>query len=155
MVRFGVVGIANTAVDYVVFNVLAFVLGTPVALANVISYSAGIANSWYWNRRWTFRDRPAGAARIAVPAFIAINLVGLALNTSIVLGVLSIVRTTGLAGDAPAAITANAAKVLAVGASYAWNYLALSRVVFRGGPRSTGTGSPSPADADADADADA
>lgn len=131
VLKFGVVGVTNTAVDYLVLNALVFGIGAPVAVANVVSYSAGIANSWFWNRRWTFSDRATASTRLALPAFVAVNLVGLVLNTGVVFGLVSLARTTGLADAMSETLLVNIAKTLAIAVSYTWNYLAISRFVFR------------------------
>ena len=54
--KFAVVGVVNTLIDYGVFALLAQVLFVNVYLAQVISYSCGILNSYIWNRSWTFRS---------------------------------------------------------------------------------------------------
>jgi putative flippase GtrA len=56
--RFGMVGILNTVVDYVLFIGLTKVFSIPleqVWIAKLISGSVAIANSFYFNRRWVFR----------------------------------------------------------------------------------------------------
>lgn len=78
--KFGVVGVANTAIDYFVFLLLAQVLGVPEYLSNVISYTCGMANSYVFNRSWTFKaqDRFFSPALIK---FIVLNLTMLGLST--------------------------------------------------------------------------
>lgn len=56
-VRFCITGGLNTLVDFVVFLVLTGPLEWAVIPAQVISYSAGILNSYCINRRWTFQTR--------------------------------------------------------------------------------------------------
>lgn len=52
--RFCTVGLGNTAVDFTAFFLLT--LGGAAYLpAQVISYSAGVVNSFLLNRRWTFK----------------------------------------------------------------------------------------------------
>ena len=80
--KFAVVGVANTLVDLGLFTLLAQVLGWNRYLSNVISYSAGILNSYIWNRSWTFQSRE----RFFSPAlvkFLTVNLSMLALSTAI------------------------------------------------------------------------
>jgi putative flippase GtrA len=52
--RFCFVGLVNTAVDLAAFGALALG-GVPYLSAQVLSYSAGTMNSFFLNRRWTFR----------------------------------------------------------------------------------------------------
>lgn len=77
--RFAIVGAGNTAVDFVVFFVLA-ALSVPAAAAQVVSYGAGMANSYIWNRRWTFEvKRKANIGEFL--RFLAVN--GLSLGASL------------------------------------------------------------------------
>lgn len=83
--KFGIVGIANTAVDAVVFAILA-VIGVPVLIAQVISYSCGVTNSYWLNGRWTFRDAARGDGdRAKLIRFLITNLVVLALSALILM----------------------------------------------------------------------
>ncbi|ALS30064.1 GtrA family protein [Paenibacillus cisolokensis] len=63
MIRFGAVGVLNTAVDAVVFALLYAWGGAPYAAAQTAAYGAGMLNSYIWNKRWTFKSRKRGNAR--------------------------------------------------------------------------------------------
>jgi putative flippase GtrA len=52
--RFCTVGVGNTAVDLTTFFLLTQ-FGSPYLLAQMISYTAGVVNSFVFNRKWTFR----------------------------------------------------------------------------------------------------
>ncbi len=54
-VKFGLVGLSNTALTYVVYALLV-TLGLHYQLSNVISYAAGILNSYYWNNKYVFQE---------------------------------------------------------------------------------------------------
>ncbi|MGJ7045384.1 GtrA family protein [Thermoanaerobacterium thermosulfurigenes] len=92
-IKFNLVGIVNTLVDFSVFTVLTF-FGMYYMAAQVISYSCGVVNSFVINKYWTFGDKstPHG---YEIFKFIAVNGVSLAVSLSIlyplkpVLGVLS------------------------------------------------------------------
>lgn len=84
--KFAVVGVLNTVVDFLVFQLLNLTLGWTY-FAQVIGYSAGILNSYFWNSRWTFRKEHRRSAREAA-AFLAVNLVSLGVS----LGVLWLCR---------------------------------------------------------------
>jgi len=60
VVRFVVVGISNTAIDFIVLNILIFATGiatgTPFTLFKGISFVAAVSNSYFWNKRWTFKS---------------------------------------------------------------------------------------------------
>lgn len=80
--KFAVVGVANTLIDMGVFALLAQVLGLNVYLSQVISYSAGMLNSYVFNRSWTFqaKDRFFSPALVR---FVALNLVMLLVSTGL------------------------------------------------------------------------
>ncbi|UOY92478.1 GtrA family protein [Ectobacillus sp. JY-23] len=73
--KFCTVGGLNTALDFTVFALLT-VYGTSSVLAQVISYSAGICNSYIWNRTWTFRQHETTWKDMN--RFIVVNLITLA-----------------------------------------------------------------------------
>jgi len=55
-IKYGLVGISNTLLTWVVIWLLNDILGYPYATANVIGYVAGLANSFIWNKKWTFKS---------------------------------------------------------------------------------------------------
>lgn len=74
--RFGLVGVANTATSYLVIRLLADPAGVPAA--SVVGYAAGVAQSFLLNRFWTFNaSRPAAIDRWRGEAlrFIGVNVV--------------------------------------------------------------------------------
>jgi putative flippase GtrA len=79
--RFSIVGVSNTLIDAALFFALTQALAAPILPAKWLSYSAGLANSFFWNRRWTFRAE-INTAR-AAPQFLALNLVGLLANAGL------------------------------------------------------------------------
>ncbi len=117
-VKFGLVGVANTALDLGIFSALTFGANFPPSLANVVSYSSGIALSFWINRSWTFRDRAARKRSSQLAVFIAGNLAGLAISTAVVALLLK------YTGPLPA-------KIISIGASFLWNFGFSNRIVFR------------------------
>ncbi|WP_263559788.1 GtrA family protein [Paenibacillus polymyxa] len=87
MIRFGIVGLVNTGVDYIIFMLLAWT-GVPVVVAQIISYSCGTANSYILNSKWTFSKQQANNTNKGqLLRFIVINLIVLGI-TSLLLQVL-------------------------------------------------------------------
>lgn len=70
--RFCTVGVGNTLIDFGVFFLLA-ACHVPYLPAQICSYSAGIINSYVWNRKWTFRVKRK-ADRKEIMRFLMINL---------------------------------------------------------------------------------
>jgi len=88
-VRFGLVGISNSAVDFGVTNllVLTFKAKSSLSLMAISFVACALAtlNSYLLNRKWTFRR--SGPARRAseVSQFFAVALMAMLVNTSIFL----------------------------------------------------------------------
>ncbi|MCQ2008796.1 MAG: GtrA family protein [Sporolactobacillus sp.] len=69
---FGSVGVSNTAVDFIVFFVLAHFFSIFYAAAQVLSYGAGMLNSYIWNSKITFSESKRSLSRLI--RFIVLNL---------------------------------------------------------------------------------
>lgn len=72
LIRFCTVGVGNTLIDFCVFFLLT-ALQVPYLIAQVCSYTSGIANSYIWNRIWTF-EVAKKADKQEMIRFIAVNL---------------------------------------------------------------------------------
>lgn len=53
-VKFGVVGVSNTVIWYVVYASLTYV-GVHYILSNIISFFVSVSNSFFWNNRYVFK----------------------------------------------------------------------------------------------------
>lgn len=84
-IKFGIVGVSGTLIDFGVLNFFIFVLGwsSPVGklLANVISTTIAIINNFIWHRSWTFPESQSRKKRTQLIQFTIVSLVGLVLNT--------------------------------------------------------------------------
>jgi putative flippase GtrA len=91
VVRFGMVGALNTGVDwglFLVFNLVFNALSAtnlvehPVlyGTANTIAYSAGIINSFLWNKHWTFSAGGTNRWKREALLFLAVSVFSLAVN---------------------------------------------------------------------------
>lgn len=119
LVKFGLVGVANTLIDFGVFILLHGYLNVFYALAQVISYSCGMTNSYFLNKFWTFQSQKAIRLEEVVK-FVVVNL--LSLGVSLVL--LYLVRGRGNWG-------VTESKVLATSGSLLVNFLGNKFWVFR------------------------
>lgn len=77
--RFGVVGTIGFVVDSGVLYGMLW-LGAGLYLGRAISYVAAATATWALNRAWTFRGRGSGPVHRQWALFVAVNLVGFALN---------------------------------------------------------------------------
>ena len=83
-VKFGLVGVINTLVDYLSYTLLLFIpfFAENYVLAQIIGYSLGLCNSLVLNKRWTFSQREPMTRR-QLACFLAVNLAALAASTGI------------------------------------------------------------------------
>jgi len=120
--RFGIVGVLNTAVQFLVFVLLFRVLHVPMILASGLGYIAGIVNSYLLNRTWTFKVRRRRETREFL-RFVAVNILAMGVN----LGTLKFLVATW-------AVVPEVAQILAIGASLVVNFAGNKWWTFRESP---------------------
>jgi len=117
--RFLTVGAVGTLLDFGLLTLLK-ALGLLTLIANSLSFSAGVANNFTWNRLWTFADAKQSDWRKQLAQFLLVSLVGLALNNTFLL---LLEDPLGNLFDQPA-YGYLPAKVIATGVVVFWNYFA-------------------------------
>jgi putative flippase GtrA len=131
MIRFGVVGMINTLIDFGVLNGLIWATGATsgagLILCNGVAFLAANLNSCHLNKRWTFEEETKGSPRQFF-LFLAFSTGGLAVNS----GVLFLLTALPLDGTFSPILWVNGAKAGATAASMAWNFLTYRRFVFAG-----------------------
>lgn len=85
MAKFGIIGVVNTVIDFLVWNLLLFI--GPIK-AQVISTVVATTSSYFMNRHWTFRHRARSGLRREYMLFFIFNGMGLAITGGI-LGIAS------------------------------------------------------------------
>lgn len=60
LIKFSIVGIINTAIDFAVFIVCYSILHFDSSFSQIFGYTAGMLNSFLMNKKWTFEDRTKG-----------------------------------------------------------------------------------------------
>lgn len=118
-VKFSLVGVSNTAVDFLLYAFLTRVVGLHYLAANVLSFGTAATWSYLANRTWTFRDR-ASRIRTQYPKFVAVSVGGLLLTT---LSLYVLVHVLG--------VFDLFAKVLTIGLTLFWNFLLNRYWTFR------------------------
>ena len=81
-VKFGLVGVLNTLIDYVVYTLLLLIpfVREHYVIAQVAGYCAGLGNSLYFNKSWTFSQKER-VSRMQLLTFLAVNLAALGVST--------------------------------------------------------------------------
>jgi len=60
-VKFGIVGVSNTALTFIVYTILLKVFGVWYLAASAVGFMVGATNGFLLNRRWTFREHVGDA----------------------------------------------------------------------------------------------
>jgi putative flippase GtrA len=141
--KFCVVGVIGTAIDFGVFNLMHNVLHVHQVLSNTLSVSAAIVNNYLWSRYWVYpetKDRQGGRK---FAQFVVVSVIAWALNTSILWstdrwllgseGLLAglVAPVAAAAGMEHGVFSSNGAKVIATGIVLFWNFFANRLWTFR------------------------
>lgn len=118
--RFGLVGGLNTAIQYGVFIVLFRLAGVPMVAASAVGYVAGIVNSYFINRSWTFK-MAGGKSTGEFAKFLCVNLLAMGMN---LLTLKLLVAQVGISPEL--------AQVGAIGSSLVVNFAGNKLWTFRG-----------------------
>lgn len=81
--RFLVVGVFGTIVDFGTMNLLRGVFHVPLVYAGTVSFIAGILNNFTWNRYWTYPDSRTKAISRQLIEFTFISVLGLLIRVPI------------------------------------------------------------------------
>lgn len=81
-VKFGLVGVSNTLITFVVYTVLLKAFGVWYVAASGIGFAVGAVNGFLWNRAWTFKGH-VGDALTPVRWFV-VQACGLLVNLGLV-----------------------------------------------------------------------
>jgi putative flippase GtrA len=149
--KFGLVGVLNTTIDYSLFILITHAFSIPLTevwIAKLISGSAAIINSFYFNKTWVFKNTGGKDLKIQIFRFVSSTLVGVfVIQLSLTqffssiypnLGVISfnIANSLGIVAIAPSHITqAFMIKTVAFGlatlASLTWNFILYKKWAFK------------------------
>src|SRR6185437_2033416 len=128
-VSFGMVGVVNTLLDFVLFWLGAVKLGLPVIAANTLSWTIAVSLSYVMNSKFTFAAESGRRLRWrSYATFVISGIFGYIANTATVIVVSGYVAPSFIA-DKSAQLAA--AKACAVLASFVVNFSLSHFVVFR------------------------
>lgn len=116
-VKFGVVGVSNTLIFFLVYTLLLKVFGIWYVAASGIGFAVGAINGFLWNRRWTFRGH-VGDALTPVRWFV-VQTSGLLVNLGLVY---LLVDGAGLGELIGQAVTIVIVTLLTFSANRAWTF---------------------------------
>ena len=130
--KFIAVGLANTAVDFGILNILIFLSGIAGGLVysvfKGISFVAASTHSFFWNKFWTFRKKETAKAGKEFLQFFVVSLIGLAINVGISSLVVNLIGSQfGISQKLWANIGAACGSIVGL----AWNFLGYKFIVFK------------------------
>ena len=130
--RFALVGLINTAIDYAILLLLSKATGitggNAIIPLNIISFSVATTNSYFLNKHWSFGDKSKVDAGKKVSLFLIVSIIGVVINTAIVRIVTTNIQP--LFNLSPREWLLGA-KVIATGASLVWNFIGYKIFVFK------------------------
>lgn len=134
--KFVIVGGVNTGIDFAVLNTLMYVTGITSGLQlfvlNCISFSVAVVNSYYMNRRWTFKEAAAGLGdksnAVQFSQFFVVSIIGIVINGAILTTITTFIAPPFGVSEQ---LWANVAKLFATGGSLVWNFIGYKLFVFR------------------------
>lgn len=81
-IKFGIVGVSNTLITFVVYNIL-LKLGVNYLVANIIGYICGMINGFIWSKNWVFKvDKES---KMYFIKFALVNLLSLIVSTGLLM----------------------------------------------------------------------
>jgi len=81
-IKFGIVGVSNTLITFVVYNIL-LKLGINYLVANIIGYICGMINGFIWSKNWVFKVN--NESKMYFIKFALVNLLSLAVSTGLLM----------------------------------------------------------------------
>ncbi len=131
-VRYGLIGVLNTLLDFAVLNLLSYTFhvysGMSLILINVFSFLAANINSYFWNKYWTFQS---GSKKVAGEflRFFTVSIIGFLLNSAILWFFTTVMEP---AFSLSPQVWENVAKLIATVVYMVWNFIGYKLIVFKG-----------------------
>jgi putative flippase GtrA len=125
-IKFGIVGIIGSVIDFGVFNLLTVVFHFPALPSSIISFLLAVINNFVLNRYWTFPDAREGPLTKQLTQFSFVSLIGLLIRTPLfaLMEKLLIPLAERTAPNllTPTILGHNASLAIAIGVVMLWNY---------------------------------
>ncbi len=81
-VKFSIVGISGTIIDFGIFNLLLYMRLSSI-FASIISFIIAVINNFHWNRNWTYPESKIHPIATQLIKFSSVSLAGLLIRTII------------------------------------------------------------------------
>lgn len=140
LAKFILVGALNSLIDWGILNLLMFLTsltaGTMFSVFKGISFLVAMANSYFWNKFWTFKktEEPGDMTDTAqkngkeMGQFFVVSLIGFALNVGVAT---LLVNILGPQWGLSAKLWANAGALAGTLIGMGWNFVGYKLIVFK------------------------
>jgi putative flippase GtrA len=129
-VKFGIVGVSNTALTFIVYTILLKGFGVFYLAASAIGFMVGATNGFLLNRRWTFREHVGDS--LTPVRWAVVQSCGLAVNEILLYVLVHDAHTDKLLAQALATVVVT---VTTFFANRAWTFRVHHPVVLADGER--------------------
>ena len=137
-VRFGIVGIIGSVIDFGFLNLFTIVFKMPYVLSSVFSFSLAVINNFILNRIWTFSASRKDPLLGQLIQFGIVSVIGLLIRTPLLAWLEKVL--VPLAGKlvpnllTPTIVGHNVGLAIGIGVVMLWNYFANRFWTFRNTP---------------------
>lgn len=127
-VRFGIVGIIGSVIDFGFLNLFTIVFKVPYVLSSVFSFSLAVINNFLLNRFWTFAASKKDPLLGQLVQFGIVSVIGLLIRTPLLAWLEKVL--VPLAGKltpnllTPTIVGHNVGLAIGIGVVMLWNYFA-------------------------------
>ena len=126
--KFSVVGFINFLIDFLILNLLSFVTGINkgvfAAVFSAVSFLVANANSYYFNKKWTFKENNSNSS---YKAFLIVSVFGIVINISVIYFFTIFVNQSYFSDI----IWLNISKIIATSFVSFFNYFGYKKFVFK------------------------
>jgi putative flippase GtrA len=148
--RFGIVGIINTLIDFIILNIVSRATGWSDEIANIPAVMVAMTFSFFANRHFVFKGGQKKDIVQQAIEFFPITAFGVIVVQGVIIyffeniwrypvelgvGFAEWANIIGTAGIDAQFVETNGVKLAATFASLVWNYLMYKKVVFKGGTK--------------------
>lgn len=84
-IKFGIVGLSNTLVNYIFYSIFVF-FAMPYLLANFLSFTISVFNSFFWNNRYVFKEEVEGQRswwKTFLKSYLSYSITGIFLTSAL------------------------------------------------------------------------
>lgn len=127
--KFSIIGSLNFLVDIIILNSLSYITGFNkgffAAVFSAISFLIANINSYYFNRKWTFKDNSENSR---YKVFLTVSIIGVFINVIVVYGFTEYLSQPYFSDT----VWMNISKIIATGLVVFFNYFSYKKYVFNG-----------------------